>query len=207
MVRKKRLAAVLGEEDQLLVTYLLSGRKKFWGNFASAIEQAIDLPPGWFSTPDQPIPESTMRIMQAADPAHPNPVKVLNVPTRKYTRKADQANEVPPAPSSAQGSTAGVKSAPATETPTTSEAKPEANSRPAPKARPAPQVATPPEPEKLVVPAGLPAAAISMPAGTATSPAAQLGQVICSLLAQRINEGSLSTGVAYKVLGLLVEDR
>jgi len=204
---KKRLAAVLGEEDQLLVTYLLSGRKKFWGNFASAIEQAIDLPPGWFSTPDQPIPESTMRIMQAADPAHPNPVKVLNVPTRKYTRKADQANEVPPAPSSAQGSTAGVKSAPATETPTTSEAKPEANSRPAPKARPAPQVATPPEPEKLVVPAGLPAAAISMPAGTATSPAAQLGQVICSLLAQRINEGSLSTGVAYKVLGLLVEDR
>lgn len=206
---KKRLAAVLGEEDQLLVTYLLSGRKKFWGNFASAIEQAIDLPPGWFSTPDQPIPESTMQIMQAADPAHPNPVKVLNVPTRKYTRKADQANEVPPAPSSAQGSSAGVKSAPATETPTSSEAKPEAKSRPAPKARPAPapQVAIPPEPEKLVVPDGLPASTISMPAGAATSPAAQLGQVICSLLAQRINEGSLSTGVAYKVLGLLVEDR
>lgn len=200
---KKRLAAVLGEDDQLLVTYLLSGRKKFWGHFAKAIEKAVDLPSGWFSTPDLPIPPTTMQIMQSADPAHPNPVKILNVPTRKYTRKAapkPKGTNAVVEKKAAAKSQAPAEPAPgapvASATPSVNDTPVQVTAAPAPAATVPAQVEAPSD---LVV--------IPPVAANSASPVVQLGQVICSLINQRISEGSLSTGVAYKVLGLLVEDR
>lgn len=206
---KKRLAAMLGEQDQLMVTYLLSGRKKFWSNFASAIEASIGLEPGWLSTPDAQVPDQVVSAIKAADPETPAPQKAFNITPRKYTRNTQaKAKAAPAAPA-----------APAAVAPVTAPAKPAAAPAPAPAPRAAANEASAPVSRPTAVPSPVAEAVKKLTtAAQAQAPAAaqtlslpvapgSIAGFVVTTLAQRLAENTLSDQTAYRILGLLVEDR
>ena len=201
---KKRLAAMLGEQDQLMVTYLLSGRKKFWSNFASAIEASIGLEPGWLSTPDAQVPDQVVSAIKAADPETPAPQKAFNVTPRKYTRNTQAKAKAAPA-------------APAAVATVTAPAKPAAAPAPAPRAAaneasaPVSRPTAVPSPvaeavKKLTTAAQAQAPAAAQTLSLPVAPGSIAGFVVTTL-AQRLAENTLSDQTAYRILGLLVEDR